>query len=908
MPQLPKAYTPRDVEGAIYERWLAADVFAPDGAGSTADPALPPFTIIQPPPNVTGSLHLGHAQRTAVEDLMIRHARMRGHRTLFLPGLDHASIAAQFVLDGILAKEGESRQSLGRERYLERMREFVATTRDVMLGQQRRVGASADWGRLRFTMDDVSAKAVRAAFSRLYESDLAYRTEALVNWCPGCLTSVSDLEVISTPETGTLWTVRYHLIDPSTGAPDPDPNAVITIATTRPETILGDTAVAVHPDDSRYTALVGRTVRIPFVERDVPIIADDVVDPTFGTGAVKITPAHDHDDHQTGLRHGLPSPTILADDGSIVGTGTGYDGMDRSVARAAIVADLEARDDLVAATPHEMVLGRCQRSSDVVEPRLKTQWFIRTGPLAARALEATRSGRTRILPERFEKTWEHWLTGIRDWNVSRQLWWGHRIPAWYCPDGHVTVSPDPDGPSACTVCGRPSAELVQDPDIFDTWFSSGLWPWSTLGWPDDTSDLATYYPTSVMETGYDIIFFWVARMMMLGIELTGTEPFHTVYLSGLIRDPFGQKMSKTKGNVVDPLGAIDESGADALRFAVIHGATPGNDIRFGAAKLEHARNFANKLWNATRYVVGARPVSIAEDAERRLPDARFQGPGERWLASRAAATTEAADGAMTAFAFGELTRVVYEAIWDEYCDWGLEMAKVRLADEHLGSDEREATWWTLVDVLDTYLRLLHPVMPFVTEALWAALPHRATEAELLIVARWPGVGERDLGTETEVGALIALVTEIRNARAQAKLPAADWLETVVYVPPTLGSTFEALRPAIERLTRSRPLHRELTPEALEAVTRDGDLTVILNGGEIEAAIRPAQTHDEAADLERERLVRELADAEGWLAAARERLANDAFVSRAPAAVVEGARAREVELAEQVARLRDRLDR
>ena len=388
-----------------------------------------------------------------------------------------------------------------------------------------------------------------------------------------------------------------------------------------------------------------------------------------------------------------------------------------------------------------MVIGRCQRSNDVIEPRLKTQWFIRTTPLAERALEATRSGRTRILPERFEKTWEHWLTNIRDWNVSRQLWWGHRIPAWYCPDGHVTVSSEEAGPAACAVCGRPAAELQQDPDIFDTWFSSGLWPFSTLGWPDDTPDFRTYYPTSVMETGYDIIFFWVARMMMLGLELTDREPFHTVYLSGLIRDPLGQKMSKTKGNVVDPLGVIDESGADALRFALIHGATPGNDQRFGAAKLEHARNFANKLWNATRFVVGARPATIPEGAERRLPDARHLGPAERWLLSRAAATTEAVDEAMAGYAFGEVTRLVYEAIWNEYCDWGLEFAKVRLADERTAPEAREATWWTLVEVLDTYLRLLHPIMPFVTEALWASLPHRATDPDLLIVARWPGVGE-----------------------------------------------------------------------------------------------------------------------------------------------------------------------
>jgi valyl-tRNA synthetase len=436
--ELPKSYRPSDFEGEIYERWLAADVFAPDGAGSTADRDAAPFVIIQPPPNITGSLHLGHAQRTAVEDLMIRHARMVGRPALFLPGLDHASIAAQFVLDGILAKEGEGRESLGRERYLARMREFVEATRPVMLGQQRRVGASADWGRLRYTMDEGTAHAVRVAFTRLYRADLAYRAEALVNWCPGCRTSVSDLEVVPTPETGTLWSVRYHVVDSATGQPDPDRS--ITVATTRPETILGDTAVAVHPDDPRYRDLVGATVRIPFVERDVPVIADEVVDREFGTGAVKITPAHDHDDYQTGQRHGLPLITVLDDEAQVTSEGGEYAGLDRYEARERIVADLRARGDLVAERPHEMIIGRCQRSNDVIEPRLKTQWFIRTKPLAAAALEATRTGRARILPPRFVKVWEQWLTNIRDWNVSRQLWWGHRIPAWYCPDGHVTVS------------------------------------------------------------------------------------------------------------------------------------------------------------------------------------------------------------------------------------------------------------------------------------------------------------------------------------------------------------------------------------------------------------------------------------------------------------------------------------
>ncbi len=905
---LPKAYRPSEVEGPIYERWLAADVFAPDGAGSMADPGLPPFTIIQPPPNVTGSLHLGHAQRTAVEDLMIRHARMRGHPTLFLPGLDHASIAAQFVLDGILAREGESRQTLGRERYLERMRAFSDSTKPVMLGQQRRVGASADWGRLRYTMDDVSARAVRVAFERLYRDGLAYRTEALINWCPGCLTSVSDLEVVSTPETSSLWSIRYHLIDEATGLPDPD--ETVTVATTRPETLLGDTGVAVHRDDERYAALIGRRARIPFVERDVPVVADEVVDRTFGTGAVKITPAHDADDYATGKRHGLSAITVLADDASVANTGTEFDGLDRYEARRRIVAALTERGDLAGERPHEMIVGRCQRSNDVLEPRLKTQWFIRTEPLAARALEATRSGRTRILPQRFEKTWEHWLTNIRDWNVSRQLWWGHRIPAWYCPDGHVTVSSDEAGPTACEACGRPSAELTQDPDIFDTWFSSGLWPFSTLGWPEDTSDYRTFYPTSVMETGYDIIFFWVARMMMLGLHLTDREPFHTVYLSGLIRDPEGQKMSKTKGNVVDPLGVIDETGADALRFAVIHGAAAGQDQRFGRAKLENARNFANKLWNATRFVVGARPDTIPAGAERRLPSLGDLGPAERWMLSRVDATTAAVDAALADYAFGEVTRLLYDAIWNGFCDWGLELAKVRLADKALPAASREATWWALVEALDSYLRLLHPVMPFVTEWLWSAIPHRASDPDLLIVSRWPAPAARDVAIESEVEAVLELIRAMRNARAAAGIEPVALMPTEVVVPEALGPTFEALRPALERLGRARPLERRLTREALGAgrAAAEGDLTII--AGQIEAIAHRAPeagaTGSDARGQDRARLERELQQARDWLGAARERLSSEAFVRNAPSAVVEGARAREAELADQVARLEDRL--
>jgi valyl-tRNA synthetase len=488
--------------------------------------------------------------------------------------------------------------------------------------------------------------------------------------------------------------------------------------------------------------------------------------------------------------------------------------------------------------------------------------------------------------------------------VSRQLWWGHRIPAWYCPDGHATVSAEVAGPDACEVCGRPASDLTQDPDIFDTWFSSGLWPFSTLGWPDATDDLARFYPGSVMETGYDIIFFWVARMMMLGIEMLGEAPFHTVYLSGLIRDPYGQKMSKTKGNVVDPLGTIDEHGADALRFGLVHGATPGNDQRFGMAKVENARNFANKLWNATRFVLGARPASIPADAARRSPDPARLGPAERWVRSRAAATVAAVDKAMADYAFGEVTRLLYDAIWSEYCDWGIELAKVRLADAALDDADREATWWTLVEALDTYLRLLHPVMPFITERLWASIPHAADDPALLIVARWPPAGERDETAEAEVGALVELVRAVRNARADAKLEPAAWLPLDVFVEPSLGASLEALRPALERLSHARPLRRHETREALHA-TASG-LAVI--AGPAEAIVGTGVADASTAEADRARLEKELADAERLWDAAKGRLANEAFTAKAPAAIVEGARARETELAEQVARLRERLAR
>ncbi|HSO29304.1 MAG TPA: class I tRNA ligase family protein, partial [Candidatus Sulfomarinibacteraceae bacterium] len=612
-------------------------------------------------------------------------------------------------------------------------------------------------------------------------------------------------------------------------------------------------------------------------------------------------PAHDATDLEIGRRHGLAVIDVMADDGTM-SAAAGYAGLDRFEARRRLLDDLIARGDLEGERSHELVLGRCQRSDDVVEPRLKTQWFVRTRPLADRALEATRSGRTRIVPDRFVKIWEHWLTEIRDWNVSRQLWWGHRIPAWYCPDGHVTVSELEGGPAACETCARPAAELVQDPDIFDTWFSSGLWPFSTLGWPDATPDLARYHPGSVMETAYDIIFFWVARMVMLGIELTGQTPFETVYLGGLIRDPYGKKMSKTTGNVLDPLEIVETTGADALRFALIHGATPGLDQRFGVAKLENARNFANKLWNATRFVLGARPATVPPDAPRVAPEPANLGPSERWIRSRTAAAIESVDRAVTEFQFAEVTRVLYDAIWSEFCDWGLELAKVRLADGSLPAAEREATWWTLVESLDAYLRLLHPVMPFVTEELWGALPHAAGDPELLVVASWPAAGTREVGVEADVAAIVELVRAIRNARAEAGIEASAKLPVEVAVPSRLAPAFDALTPAIERLARARPLTRHATRDALEASASAG-LAVL--AGELEARIGSGSGAG-PSDADRARLERELAETEAFLAAARARLADERFVARAPAAIVAGARSREAELAEIVDRIRARL--
>jgi valyl-tRNA synthetase len=892
------AYRASDVETAVYERWLAADVFAPDGTGSRADESKPPFVIIQPPPNVTGALHIGHALTSTVEDVMIRRARMQGFPTLFLPGLDHSGIAAQVVLDRILAQEGETRESLGRERYLERMLQYVEQTRGVIIDQVKRLGLSVDWSRLRFTMDEGSARAVRVAFKRLYDDGLAYRGEQLVNWCPGDLTSVSDLEVVATPTTGSLWSVRYHFVRDD-GTPDPDDT--ITIATTRPETILGDVAVAVHPDDERYREAVGRRVMIPFVDRMVPVIADAVVKPEFGTGAVKITPAHDAEDFATGQRQDLDFIDVMTDDGRINERGGHYAGLKLDEARARILADLDERGDLVGAKPHEMIIGRCERSHDIIEPRLKTQWFINVMPMAEKAMDAVRNGRTTFVPRRYRKVFFDWMENIHDWNVSRQLWWGHRIPVWYCTDGHVTVSDAEDGPDGCAVCGRPATELRQEEDIFDTWFSSGLWPFSTLGWPDDTPDLQRFYPTSVMETGYEIIFFWVARMMMLGEWLVGSEPFHTVYLHGMVRDPLGAKMSKTKGNVVDPLEIASAMGADAVRFALLHGPEPTQDQKMSMPRIEDARNFANKLWNAARFVVSGRPASLAKDATLSAPDANDLGPAEHWILGRCRATIEQVEEAHAEYRFGEVARLLYDAIWSEYCDWYLEIAKVGLADDQRAG-RREATWRTLAWVLDRYLRLLHPIMPHLTEETWRRLPHRPDDPDLLIIAPWPGfeglATDADLESATEQ--LKELVVSLRAARAESGIEAAAWLPASIWLADgPARAAYPHLEKAIGRLARVRPTLVD-TRESLDALP--AGIVVVSAAGEARL-----QRSDSDRVRERARLERELRTIASQLASTEARLADERFVSRAPRGVVEQAKRRAAELRDLARALRAKLE-
>ena len=871
-----KAYEPAAFELPIYEWWESNGYFKPEIRGEAAEP----FVISIPPPNVTGELHLGHAMFVALEDLMIRYQRMRGKAALWVPGTDHAGIATQLQVEKMLLSEGTSREEVGREEFLRRTWEWKERYGGHIVRQLRRLGASCDWDRERFTMDEGLSRAVREAFVQLYEKGLIYRGEYLINWSPGLQTAVSDLEVEYTEEDGHMYYFKY----PVAGTDDHLP-----VATTRPETILGDTAVAVHPDDERYRHLIGKTCLVPMLNRTIPIIHDTYVDMAYGTGALKITPGHDPNDFQIGQRHGLQIINVLNKDATMNQNAGPYDGLDRFECRKKLWADMAAADLTLEVKPHKMQVPRSQRGGEVVEPLVSTQWFVKMRDIADRGLKAVADGDIRIVPDRFTKVYNHWLENIRDWCISRQLWWGHRIPVWYCGDCREMIVTRQD-PDSCPKCG--SQKLAQDPDVLDTWFSSGLWPFSTLGWPDDTPDLGRYYPTDVMETGYDILFFWVARMIMQGLQFTDQAPFHTIYLHGLVRDEQGRKMSKTLGNVVDPLEVMDEYGTDALRFTLLTGSTPGNDMNLSLERVASNRNFSNKIWNATRFILGNlddgfEAVHVPPQSGLTLPD--------RWILSRLNAVIAETTRLVDEYNFGEAGRQLYDFFWGEYADWYIEIAKIPLNGQDAAA--RKTTQQVLVYVLDQTLRLLHPYIPFITESAWQHLPH---EGNSLSLADWPQAGVREKTAEANMSLLINMVRAIRNARAENN------------VQP--GRKITALIAAVDK--RDLVAHNQealvqlarLDADSLQIVESltekpDDALTLVIEGG-IEIVLPLSGLIDVAA--ERDRLQTEAADLEKRIAGSRKTLANENFVSKAPPAVVERERAKLVDLEAQAVKVKDRL--
>ncbi len=883
MPEIPKAYEPGEVEQKWYRFWMEQGYFTPK-----IDHGKKPFVIIMPPPNVTGELHLGHALTAALEDIMTRWHRMKGEPALWLPGVDHAGIGTQVVVEQKLAEEGTDRHELGREKFVERVWEWVNQSRQSITYQHQRLGASCDWTRECFTLDDGPVRAVRTAFVRLYDKELIYRGERIINWCPRCQTALSDLEVQHKDVTGNLYYLRY---------PFADGDGFVTVATTRPETYLGDTAVAVNPEDGRFKGLVGKKVVLPVIGRVIPVITDSAVDLTFGTGAVKITPAHDPVDFEISGRQGLALVNILNPDATMNEEAGPYAGLDRFACRARVIADFEKAGLLEKTEPHAHSVGHCDRCQTMIEPEVSQQWFVRVAPLAEAAIRAVDEGRIAIIPERFTKVYVNWMENIRDWCISRQLWWGHRIPVWYCDRcGELTVSVDE--PSGCGHCG--SDAIVQDPDVLDTWFSSALWPHSTLGWPQDTDDLKYFYPTSVMETGYDILFFWVARMIMMGLEDTGDIPFHTVYLHGLIRDEKGEKMSKMRGNVLSPTDAIDEYGTDAVRFAVTTGTSPGNDVNLGRHRLEAGRNFANKLWNAARFVLQS--LEAGEISSRALADLRVTRPQpieDRWIFSRLNRLVLEVDRLVSDYQFGEAERQIHDFFWGEFCDWYIEMVKIRLAQP------TSSPLPVLAHVLEMTLRLLHPFMPFITEELWQGLKQRLPEGSLdspsIMIAAYPAADVQVIDTEAEqvMDSVIEIIRSIRNARAEHKVEAAKWIEARIYAG-NLRLAIASQLEAIETLAKARPL-AVLSRDQRQA---EGEKALILVLKEAEVVLPWAGMVDLVA--ERQRLEREISANEVEIARLEERLKDAAFVSRAPAAVVEKERGKLQACEDKLVRLRQEL--
>lgn len=876
---IPKSYQFKTTEERIYKFWEESGYFQPwnDPNKPNFDPTVKPFVISIPPPNVTGELHLGHAMFVSMEDLMIRYHRMKGEPTLWVPGSDHAGIATQLQVEKALAAEGLTREQIGREEFLRRTWAWKEKYGNIIYHQIRRLGASCDWTRTRFTLDEGLSRAVREAFVRLYEKGLIYRGLRLINWAPGLKTAVSDLEVEYSQEMGTLYYFKYMLV------PEGDSSAeeYIPVATTRPETILGDTAVAVHPEDERYRRFIGRKAIVPILGRQIPVIADTYVDREFGTGALKITPGHDQNDYEIGLRHGLEVISVLDEAARINENGGPYAGQDRFEARQNLWKDMAAQGLTIKEEPYLMNIPRSQRGNEIIEPMISTQWFVKIQPLADAALKAVLDGRIRIIPERFTKIYTNWLENIEDWCISRQLWWGHRIPVWYCADcGELTVSRT--DPTECHHCHSPQIE--QDPDVLDTWFSSALWPFSTLGWPEDTPDYRYFYPTSVMETGYDILFFWVARMIMTGLEFTGKIPFHTVYLHGLIRDEHGRKMSKTLGNIIDPLTVMEDYGTDALRFTLLVGSTPGNDMNLSIKKVEANRNFANKVWNVGRFIIQSLeqvPSSPTAPAQWTLADS--------WIWARLQAVIQDVERLFQSYQFGEAGRIIYDFLWSEFADWYVEIAKIQLKK---GGDRAFYTAQTLIWVFDQCLRMLHPFTPFVTEAVWGYLKEAAQNCspqlapkqgweEALIVARWPEPRQSEGWEEEKIarfGLVQEIIRQIRNTRSEKGVP----------LNRTIGATFisavytDLLQDQIEVITKLA----NLDPSRLQILSQvnekpSGKVPLVVKEVEIYLDLEAAIDHER----EIQRLQAELSEANQQIQRLKQ-LLNSPFSQKAPPSVVE----------------------